>query len=102
MIRLPGRPRSPRSPLGPTVPLQYLQMQKNGIWSVGGGTGAFSSMSQIVVSGMGGKGGLLTPNILGMLGPSELLPWCGNGGPVGGIIRGPLRASGGHDGIPFG
>ncbi|KAG7218621.1 hypothetical protein INR49_019980 [Caranx melampygus] len=37
---MPGRPRSPRSPLGPTVPLQREQMQKNGIWSIGGGTGS--------------------------------------------------------------
>lgn len=73
---MPGGPRSPWSPLGPAVPLQREQKQKNGIWSIGGGTGWFSSMSQIAVSVTGG---------IVIAGP-----------PVGGNSRPPEREEPGH------
>lgn len=86
---MPGGPRSPRSPLGPAVPLQREQMQKNGIWSIGGGTGAFSSKSQIAVSGTGGIIGSMVPNTRVRSYWLGSLPLGGHGAPVGGT--GPLR-----------
>lgn len=59
---MPGGPRSPRSPLGPGVPLHREQMQKKGIWSIGGGCGELSSMSQMAVSEIGGMDGSGIPN----------------------------------------
>lgn len=96
---MPGGPRSPLSPLGPMVPLQCEQRQKNGIWSVGGGTGAFSSMSQIVISGTGGIAGSVPPMIRSLPEPWVMLPLGGRGRPVGGICRGELRGTGDQGGV---
>lgn len=76
---IPGGPRSPRSPLGPRLPSQCEQRQKTGICSIGTETGAFSSQSQIVGSGMGGTSALEASNMV------LSIPWC----PSGGVARGP-------------